>query len=170
MNRTEKKQEIDALKSGFAGANNAFFLDYRGLKVEQVSDLRRKVRATKSSYRVVKNRLAIIAARETPLKDMDNLFDGMTAVVWNETDPVALAKVLHDFAKTAPILIKGGVVEGRKITTADVAGISSLPSRPELVATFAGMLRSPMVKFVSVLKAPVRDLVSVLSQVADSKK
>jgi large subunit ribosomal protein L10 len=169
MNRTEKQQEIDALKTGFATARNAFFFDYRGLKVEQVSDLRRKVRATRSSYRVAKNRLAIIAARETPLKDMETLFDGMTAVVWNESDPVALAKVLHEFAKTAPITIKGGVVEGRKITAADVAGITSLPARPELIATFAGMIKSPMVKFVSVLKAPVRDLVSVLSQVADGK-
>jgi len=170
MNRAEKKQEIESLKTQFAGANNAFFLDYRGLKVEQVSDLRRRVRATKSSYRVAKNRLAIIAARETPIKDMETLFDGMTAVVWNETDPVALAKVIHEFAKTAPVTIKGGVVEGKKIGVADITSITTLPSRPELVATFAGMIVSPMVKFVSVLKAPVRDLVSVLSQVADSKK
>ena len=170
MNRTEKKQEIDALRQGFTTARNAFFLDYRGLKVEQVSDLRRKVRATKSSYRVVKNRLASIAAKESPVKGMEVLFDGMTAVVWNEKDPVALAKVLHDFSKTIPLVIKGGVVEGKSVTASDVTEITKLPGRNELIATFAGMIVSPMVKFVSVLKAPVRDLVSVLSQLADKKK
>jgi len=170
MNRAEKTQEIERLKEGFLKANNAFFIDYRGIKVEQVSDLRRKVRATKSSYRVVKNRLAIIAARETPLKDNDILFDGMTAVVWNEKDPVALAKVIHEFAKTTPITIKGGVVEGKKVSAEEVVGITTLPGRPELVATFARMIVSPMVKFVSVLKAPVRDLAQVMNQVAEKKK
>ncbi len=170
MNRTEKQQEIETLREALRSARNAFFLDYRGLSVAQVSDLRRKVRATKSSYRVVKNRLAILASRDTPLNEQGSLFDGMTAVVWNEADPIALAKVIHEFSKTVPITIKGGVVEGRTVSAVDVAGITSLPGRPGLIAAFAGMLRSPMVKFVSVLKAPVRDLVSVLSQVAEKKK
>lgn len=170
MNRTEKQQAIDELKQNIANARNAYFIDYRGLTVQQVSDLRRKVRATKSGYRVVKNRLAIIAARDTPLAGQEKLFDGMTALVWNETDPVALAKVIHEYAKAEPkVVIKGGVVEGRTITPDDLAGISSLPGRNELIATFAGMLRSPMVKFVSVLMAPVRDFASVMRQVGEKK-
>jgi len=170
VNRTEKQQEVEALRETLRGARNAYFLDYRGLTVAQVSDLRRKVRATKSGYRVVKNRLAIIAVRDTPLKDQAEHFDGMTAVVWNDTDPIALAKVLHEFSKTVPVKVKGGVVEGRGVGPKDIEGITQLPGRPELVATFAGMIRSPMVKFVSVLLAPVRDFASVLKQIADSKK
>jgi large subunit ribosomal protein L10 len=169
VNRAEKQQEIETLKGELRTARNVYFLDYRGMTVAQVSDLRRRVRATKSGYRVVKNRLAIIASRETPLKGMDQLFDGMTAVVWNEADPVALAKVIHEFAKGAPITIKGGVVEGRPVQPKEIEGITQLPGRPELVATLAGMLRSPMVKFVGLLKAPVRDLAVVLRQVADRK-
>jgi large subunit ribosomal protein L10 len=169
VNRTEKQQEIDALKTTFREARNAYFLDYRGLTVAQVSDLRRKVKATRSGYRVVKNRLAIIATRESPLKDMGKLFDGMTAVVWNESDPIALAKVIHEFSKTVPVVIKGGVVEGRPVVPKDIEGITKLPGRTELIATFAGMLQSPLVKFVSLLKAPVRDFASVLRQVADKR-
>ena len=170
MNRTEKQQEIESLRNAFQNAKTAYFLDYRGLTVAQVSDLRRKVRAAKSGYRVVKNRLAIIATKETPLRDMAPLFDGMTAVVWSEADPIALAKVIHDFSKSVPVTIKGGIVEGKHVAPTDIEGISRLPGRPDLVAIFAGMLRSPMVRFVSVLMAPVRDFASVLRQVAEKRE
>jgi len=169
VNRTEKQHEIDGLRETFRAAKNAYFLDYRGMTVAQVSDLRRKVKATRSDYRVVKNRLAIIATRESPLKDMQQLFDGMTAVVWNDSDPIALAKVIHEFSKTVPMVIKGGVVEGRSVEPKEIEGITRLPGRTELIATFAGMLTSPLVKFMGLLKAPVRDFASVLRQVADKK-
>ena len=170
MDRTEKHNEVESLREAWSKVQNAYLLDYRGLKVSEASELRRRVRETNSKYRVVKNRLAILAARETPLKVQESLFDGMTAVVWNETDPLDLAKTLHEFAKTAPIVIKGGIVEGRLVGAAEIEGITKLPARPDLIATFAGMLRSPLVKFVSVLAAPVRDLAIVLKQVADRKK
>jgi large subunit ribosomal protein L10 len=169
VNRTEKQQEIDSLKAALQNARNAYFLDYRGLTVAQVSDLRRKVRATKSKYKVVKNRLAIIATRETPLAGQEKLFDGMTAVVWNETDPVALAKAIHEYSKTVPVQIKGGVVEGKPVTTSEFQSITSLPGRQELIATFAGMLRSPLIKFVLLLKAPLRDFALVARQAAEKK-
>lgn len=170
MDRTEKKQEVATLHEAWSNAQNAYLLDYRGLTVSQVTELRRKVRETKSQYRVVKNRLAILATKETPLEGQDALFDGMTAVVWNEEDPIELAKVLDEFAKGAPIDVKGGVVEGRAVDAAAFSEITKLPTRPDLIATFAGMLRSPLTKFVSVLNAPLRDLASVLKQVADSKE
>jgi large subunit ribosomal protein L10 len=89
--------------------------------------------------------------------------------VWNEADPVALAKVIHEFAKTVPMVIKGGVVEGKSVAASEIEGITRLPGRLEMVATFAGMLRSPLVKFVCLLKAPVRDFASVVRQVAEKK-
>jgi large subunit ribosomal protein L10 len=170
VNRTEKQEEIQSLHKIWGSANNAYFFDYRGLKVEQVAELRRKVRATQSGYRVVKNRLAILASKETPLEAQHVLFDGMTAVVWNESDPVDLAKVLHEFARTSSLTIKGGVVEGRAVEPKEIEGITTLPARPDLIATFAGMIRSPLVKFVSVLNAPLRDFASVLKQVADKRQ
>ncbi len=169
MNRTEKQQEIDSLKKGWVGVSNAYFVDFRGLTVAQVSDLRRKVREAGSSCRVVKNRLAIVAARETPLSQLEAYFDGMTAVAWNTTEPIALAKVIRDFTKDSPLVFKAGLVEGRAIKANELEMVTSLPSRPELIARFAGMLRSPMSMFATLLKAPLRDLASVLRQVGEKK-
>lgn len=170
MNRAEKAQEIESLKEGWQGAQNAFFLDFRGMKVSEVTELRQKVREARSRYKVVKNRLAIIAARETALKNQEKLFDGMTAVVWNNEDPIDLAKVIQEYSKTAPLTIKGGVVDGQTVSAAQIEDITKLPSRPQLIATFAGMLRSPLIKFVSVLQAPLRDFASVLRQVSEKRK
>ena len=170
MNRTERQEEIDALRQELATARNAYLVEFKGLKVEQVNDLRRKVRGAAGRYRVVKNRLAIRAVDGTPLAQQSQLFDGPTAVAYTESDPVMLAKVLAEFQKSAPIKVKGVVLEGRAMPATALEGIVNLPSRPELIARFAGMLRSPLVKFVVLLKAPVRDFASVLRQVADKKK
>lgn len=169
MNRTERQQEIDALHEVFSGANNAYIVGFTGLKVEQVNDLRRKIRGTQSRYRVVKNRLAARAAEGTALSGHAALFDGPTAVALGGSDPVALAKVLAEFQKSAPIKVKGVVIEGRVMPAAALDSIVTLPGRPELISRFAGMLRSPLVKFVTVLKAPVRDFASVLRQVAEKR-
>ncbi len=145
-------------------------MEFSGLKVEQASDLRRRIRGASGSYRVVKNRLAIRALEGTPLAGNERLFDGPTAVAYTAGDPVGLAKVLAEFQKSAPIKVKGVVLEGKAMPASVLEGIVSLPSRPELISRFAGMLRSPLVKFVMLLKAPVRDFASVLKQVADKKK
>ncbi len=169
MNRTEKQQEIDSLKKQWAGVTNAYFVDYRGLTVAQASDLRRRIRESGSSCRVVKNRLAVIAARETALAPLEPFFEGMTAVAWNGTEPVALAKVIRDFTKDTPLVFKAGLVEGRAIRANELEVVTSLPSRPELIARFAGMLRSPMSSFARLLTAPMRNLASVLRQVGEKK-
>jgi len=170
MNRTERQQEVDTLHRELEAARNAYLVEFSGLKVEQVNDLRRKVRQASGRYRVVKNRLAIRAVDGTPLGEHAKLFDGPTAVAYTAGDPVTLAKVLAEFQKNAPIKVKGVLLEGRAMPATALEGIVNLPSRPELISRFAGMLRSPLVKFVMLLKAPVRDFASVLRQVADKKK
>ena len=170
MSRTERQQEVDALRQLFAEARHAYLVGFSGLKVQEVNDLRRKVRQVAGRYRVVKNRLAIRAAEGTSLAGQAALFDGPTAVAFTAADPVALAKVLAEFQKSAPIQVKGLVVEGVAMPASALQGIVNLPSRPELISRFAGMLRSPLVKFVMLLKAPVRDFASVLRQVAEKKQ
>ncbi len=170
MNRTEKQQEIDRLHEEFMEARNAYLVGFTGMKVSRVTDLRRKIREASGRYRVVKNRLAIRAAEGTPLAGRAELFDGPTAVAYSPTDPVGLAKILSEFSKEPTIKVKGLVIEGRPLPSEALEGIATLPGRPELVAQFAGMLRSPLVKFVMLLKAPVRDFASVLSQLAEKKK
>jgi len=169
VSRTERQEAIDALHTEFSAVQNAYLVEFSGLRVDQVNDLRRKIRGTAGRYRVVKNRLAIRASEGTALSGQETLFDGPTAVAYG-ADPVALAKVLAEFQKTAPIKVKGIILEGKAMPANALEGIVSLPGRPELVSRFAGMLRSPLVKFAMLLKAPLRDLVSVMRQVADAKK
>ena len=168
MNREERQQEIDRLREEFIKGSNAYLVEFTGLKVGQVNDLRRKVRGVPGRYRVVKNRLAIRAAEGTPLAGHAALFDGPTAVAYS-ADPVALAKVLAEFQKHNPIKVKGLVLEGKALPATALEGIVNLPSRPELISRFAGMLRSPLVKIVMLLKAPVRDFASVVRQVAEKR-
>ena len=169
MSRIERQSEIDALHTEFADVQNAYLVEFSGLKVGQVNELRRKIRATAGRYRVVKNRLAIRAAEGTALSGQETLFDGPTAVAYSP-DPVALAKVLAEFQKSAPIKVKGIILEGRAMPANALEGIVNMPGRPELISRFAGMLRSPLIKFAMLLKAPLRDLVLVVRQVADGKK
>lgn len=169
MNRTERQQEIEALHAEFSAVSNAYLVEFSGLKVQDVNDLRRKIRQAAGSYRVVKNRLAIRAIEGTALGKQAALFDGPTAVAW-AADPVGLAKVLAEFQKSSPIKVKGLVIEGKAMPSAALDEIVALPTRPELISRFAGMLRSPLVKFVMLLKAPVRDFASILHQVAEKKK
>ena len=170
MNKQEKSQEIGSLKTILEGAPPTFVLAYRGLTVNQVSALRKKVRATSSRYRVVKNRLALRVLRETPLKDLAGHFKGPTAIAYSTKDPAALAKALDEFTKdNQGLQIKAGYVEGRVITARDIKALADLPSREVLVARFLAVLNSPMVRLLTVLKGPARGLAQVIDQIAKKK-
>jgi large subunit ribosomal protein L10 len=170
MNKQEKSQEIERLKMILEAAPPTFVLEYRGLSVNQVSALRKKVRAVSSAYRVVKNRLALRVLRETPLKDLAGHLKGPTAIAYSTKDPAALAKALDAFTKdNQGLQIKAGYVEGRVITARDIKALADLPSREVLVARFMALLNSPMVRLLTVLKGPARGLVQVLDQIAGKK-
>src|SRR5438093_11592908 len=99
MNKQEKTQEMEALKSVLQAQPPTFVLAYRGLTVNQVSALRKRVRATASRYRVVKNRLALRVLKETPLQALSGHFKGPIAIAYGAKDPSALAKALEEFTK-----------------------------------------------------------------------
>lgn len=169
MNRGEKQELIDSLHREFEGSPHAILVDFRGLTVPAVTEFRRRVRRAGSRYRVVKNRLALRAIKETPLEKLGSKFENTTGVAYTGKDPVALAKALMDFAKEHPqLVVKGAVVSGTQVLDSEgVKALSTMPSLPELRARFLALLQAPAAKLVRVLAAPATKLMGVMKAQQD---
>ena len=165
MNKTEKQELIDALHADFTKSPHTILVDFRGLTVPAVTEFRRKVRASGSTYRVVKNTLALRAAKGTAIETLNDKFEGTTGVAYSGSDPVALAKVLMDFAKDNPnLVVKGALVSGTELLDAEgVKALSTMPSLPELRAKLLGLLQTPATNLVRVLNAPAAKMARVLA-------
>ena len=171
MNREDKAAAISELTEQIGKASNAFLIDFKGITVPQVTELRKQVRQTNSGYVVVKNTLALIALKDSPIINMKEQFTGPTAIAFNATDAVVLAKALTKFAKDVPaVSFKGALLNGQVVPASEIQNIANLPSREELVAKLLYLLLSPIRGLVTVLQANIRNLAVVLDQVAKQKE
>ncbi|TNF76800.1 MAG: 50S ribosomal protein L10 [Acidobacteria bacterium] len=171
LSRESKESLVESYQGGVATAPNVFLVKYQGITVPQVTDLRTRVRESGGHYEVVKNRIVLRVIDGSALEGLKEHFEGPTAVAYNEDDPVALAKVLTDFAKEVPAIeFKAGLVDGQVVEAEEVKQIAKLPSREELIAKLLFLLQSPITGFVRVLAALPREFVTVLEQVRQEKE
>src|SRR5438045_2250987 len=166
MNRDAKAAAIYGLESGIGQATNAFLIEFKGITVPQVTELRKQVRDTNSQYVVVKNTLALIAVKDSPLKALEKQFSGPTAIAYNATDAVVLAKALTKFAKDVPAVhFKGAMLNGQIVPASEIQNIANLPSREELISKLLYLMQSPIRGLVTVLAANIRNLAVVIDQI-----
>ena len=171
MTRDEKRQIIEALRQTFRQNQTVLLLTFSEVNVPDLTALRRQIREAGNGYRVVKNTLAIRAAEETPVGQLNDDFQGPTAVAFSESDPTTLAKILKEFAASHPgMKFKSGVVAGQAVGAAQVEELADMPSREELLAKVAYMFNAPLTRFASTLQSPLTKLGSLLKQVVEQKE
>jgi large subunit ribosomal protein L10 len=163
LNRTEKEAVIGQLHDKMAKAKAAILAEPKGLNVATVTELRRKCREAKVEYRIVKNTLAIRAAKGTDLEQLSEKFVGPTALILSYDDVVAPAKILADFVKDREnFALRIGVVQGKVIDVKAIMALSKLPALPELRSKIAGVIAQPASKLVRLLAAPGQQLAQVI--------
>ena len=167
----KKEEELNILKKDLVDAKNMIVAQFKGMTVAQDTELRNKVRATNSQYRVVKNTLVRLAAKGTPAEGLTSAFDGSTAIAYNAADPVSLAKALTVYAKTNPLFVfRAGMVEGRVVSIDDFAAIAAMPSKEELIAKVLFLINAPAQRTAVALNGVARNLAVVMGQAIEQKK
>ncbi len=165
----QKREVIEGIGSKMKAAKGMVFADYRGLTVEQDTELRSALRKAGVEYKVVKNTLTRFAAKENGLEGLDTYLNGPTAMA-SSADAVAPAKILSEFAKKYEKLeIKVGVVEGKVIDVNGVKALAELPPREVLIARVLGGFNAPISGLVNVLNGNIRGLVVALNAIAEQK-
>jgi large subunit ribosomal protein L10 len=157
--RAEKVASVAAVAERLSSAEAVFVTEYRGLKVHDLERLRVELRESGAEYKIFKNTLARIAAREQGLDALEELLVGPTGLVFAHADVATTAKRLRDFARANPALvIRGGMISGSVFDERTVAQLASLPSREVLLAQLAGALAAPLSACAGVLSALPRNL------------
>lgn len=165
-----KKAIVAALKEDLSAAKATIVADYRGLTVADIGAVRRALRGNGIKYRVVKNRLAKIAAQEAGNAELAGLLEGPSALAMSGGDEVALAKSFLDAIRPyRTVAVRGAVLGGQRVDADGVTRLATLPPREVLLGQLAGGMIAPLANMVSLFAAPLRNLGYALSQVADQK-
>src|SRR4051794_7494224 len=169
MPNTEKIGAVAEITEHFSSSSAAVITEYRGLTVKQITDLRRAL-GRDTTYAVVKNTLTKRAAADAGIDIDSSLLQGPTAIAFVKGDPVDAAKGLRDFAKAHPLLvIKGGVLDGKALSAAEVAKIADLESREVLLAKLAGALKALPTRAAGLFQAPLSQMARLAKALEEKK-
>ncbi|WP_066503507.1 50S ribosomal protein L10 [Abyssisolibacter fermentans] len=169
--REQKKQVVMEIQNKIEKAQAIVLVDYRGLNVEEVTELRKKFTEADVEYRVYKNSMMRFAFKNSGLEEFNQYLTGPNAIAFSDSDPVAPAKITDEFAKKHENLeIKAGVVDGEIIDLNKVKELAALPPREVLIAQVLGGLNAPISGFANVLQGTIRNLVYALDQVKEQKE
>ena len=161
MNRTEKTNYINSLKKDLDKYDSMMVYHYEGLNVNQLDELRDKMREVGALLKVTKNRITKLALKETTHSEAENFFSGPTGIALSK-DPITLAKILVKFQKNNEKLkIVGGIMDKKLLAPTDVAEIAKLPTLDEARAKIVGILQAPQQKLISILLAPGRKIANL---------
>lgn len=170
MPRADKVAAVDDVSQRLNDATATVLTEYRGLSVDDLAELRAKLRETDATYRVVKNTLTRLAAKDAGVDIPDEYLVGPTAVTFCAGDPVAVAKVLRTFSKQHPALvIKGGVLDGRLLDAAETTRLADLESREELLARFAGTMQALVAQPARLAQASLTKFARLLAALQEKK-
>jgi large subunit ribosomal protein L10 len=171
MARPDKVAAVEEITSRFGDSNAALLTEYRGLTVSEIAEVRGALRAADADYKVLKNTLVRIAAKDVGLEDLVGLLTGPTAIAFCRGDAVAAAKALDDAAKRFPVLVvKGGVLRGKILDADQARELARIEPREVLLAKIAMLVNQPAQQTVNVLSALLRDFGSMLAQVVEKKE
>ncbi len=166
-----KTKNIEEIKEKIDKAQSIVLVDYRGLNVEQLTELRSRYREAGVDYKVYKNTMMQFAFKDAGLEEFNEFLKGPSAVAFGYDDPVQAAKITSEFAKNNDKLeIKAGIVDGKIIDVDGVKSLAELPSREVLIAQVLGGFNAPIQGFANVLQGTIRSLAIVLNAIAEEKE
>lgn len=167
----EKKQVVEEIKQKLDAATLVICTDYRGLTVEQITQLRNSLRVPGVEYRVLKNTMFRFALKQAGYDNIAAQVTGPNAVIFSNEDPVGPAKIITEFARTNKELeVKMGILEGKYLSADSIKDLANLPSREVLVAQVLGTMQAPITSFVRVLNANLTGLVRALDGIREQKQ
>jgi len=166
-----KRQQVEEVRQKFDKAESIVFYDYRGLTVDEVSELRNQFREAGVEYKVIKNNILRRAAKENNIEGLDSYLAGPTAAIFGFNDAVSGPKVIVDFVKKVKKTeIKMGVLNGAVVDPEQIKQLASLPTRDELIAKLAGTLNAPIAGLATALNAIPSGFARALAAVRDQKQ
>lgn len=170
LNRSQKAEALDEVTKLFETSKVVVLTDYRGIKVEDVTALRRQIREAKGRFKVVKNTLSRKVFKDDKYASFRSLLKGSSALAFGTEDPVELVKKISDFTKTnKQLTIRGGLLDGQLLNAAELTVLATLPPRPVLIAQLMGWMNAPMGSLLGTLDGQIRNFLYLLKGIEEKQ-